>query len=138
VATSVVATDAVCAIDSEASLLEVRAGVRAAAASIGFGLVEQTKVVTAASELARNILRYAGRGCMVIERVRAGSRVGLRARFEDEGPGIDDVELALQDGFSSGDSLGLGLPGAKRLVDDLQIDSVPGRGTVVVATMWVP
>jgi serine/threonine-protein kinase RsbT len=93
-------------------------------------------VVTAASELARNVLRYAGFGRVVVEALTNGDRRGLRATFEDNGPGIEDVELALRDGYSTGDSLGIGLPGAKRLVDDLVIDSAPGRGTTVVITTW--
>jgi serine/threonine-protein kinase RsbT len=128
--------DTVCAIDSEASLVTVRSRVRATAVDMGFGIVDQTKLVTAASELARNVLRYAARGRMVAEGLTDGDRRGVRVIFEDNGPGIADVELALRDGYSTGDSLGIGLPGAKRLVDDLTIDSSPGRGTTVVITTW--
>ena len=128
--------DAVCSIDSEASLVTVRARVRASAVAMGFGIVGQTKVVTAASELARNVLRYAERGRMIVEDLSNGDRRGIRVTFEDNGPGIDDVELALRDGYSTGDSLGIGLPGAKRLVDDLSIESAPGQGTTVVITTW--
>lgn len=125
-----------CAIDTEASLVNVRSRVRAAATDLGFGIVEQTKVVTAASELARNILRYAERGRMTVTEVGDGVRRGLRVEFEDNGPGIEDLELAMRDGYSTGDSMGIGLPGAKRLVDDLDIDTEPGRGTLVVITTW--
>ena len=128
--------DTVCTIDTEASLVTVRSRVRATAVDMGFGIVEQTKLVTAASELARNVLRYAGRGRMVVEELADHDRRGVRVTFEDDGPGIEDVELALRDGYSTGDSLGIGLPGAKRLVDDLTIDSAPGRGTTVVITTW--
>jgi serine/threonine-protein kinase RsbT len=128
--------ETVCTIDTEASLVTVRSRVRAIAVEMGFGIVEQTKLVTAASELARNVLRYAGQGQMVIEELVSNDRRGVRVTFEDNGPGIDDVELALRDGYSTGDSLGIGLPGAKRLVDDLTIDSAPGRGTTVVITTW--
>jgi serine/threonine-protein kinase RsbT len=128
--------ETVCSIDTEGSLVTVRSRVRAAAVEMGFGIVEQTKLVTAASELARNVLRYAGQGRMILEVLAYNDRRGVRVTFEDNGPGIEDVELALRDGYSTGDSLGIGLPGAKRLVDDLTIDSAPGRGTTVVITTW--
>jgi len=129
-------SEAVCSIDTEASLVTVRSRVRATAVELGFGIVEQTKLVTAASELTRNVLRYAARGRMTVEELDGGDRRGIRLTFEDNGPGIENVELALRDGYSTGDSLGIGLPGAKRLVDELTIDSVPGRGTTVVITTW--
>jgi serine/threonine-protein kinase RsbT len=125
-----------CQIQSEASLVDVRGFVREAAVEGGFGIVDQTKLVTAASELARNIIRYADRGAMAVERVTEDGRTGVRVRFEDEGPGIVDVELALQDGYSTSGSLGIGLPGARRLVDDFAIESVVGQGTAVVITAW--
>ena len=128
--------ETVCSIDSEASLVTVRGRVRATAVQLGFGIVDQTKLVTAASELARNVFRYAGSGRMIIEELDDSDRRGIRVTFEDNGPGIDDVELALRDGYSTGDSLGIGLPGAKRLVDELTIDSRPGEGTTVVITAW--
>jgi len=126
-----------CEIDTEGSLLTVRANLRAAAVELGFGIVSQTKLVTAASELARNILRYAGRGTVVMEPVQDGRRIGLRARFDDSGPGILDLELALQDGYSTTDSMGVGLSGARRLVDDFHIESELGKGTRVEITVWV-
>ena len=128
--------DTVCTIDTEASLVTVRSRVRATAVDLGFGIVDQTKLVTAASELARNVLRYAEGGEMIIEVLENSDRRGVRVTFADNGPGIANVELALRDGYSTGDSLGIGLPGAKRLVDDLTIDSVLGRGTTVVITTW--
>jgi len=134
--TTLTVTPTACKIATEASLLAVRASLRAAATELGFGIVGQTKLITAASELARNVLRYAGRGVMTIERVQHGGRVGLRARFEDEGPGIADLELAMQDGYSTYNSMGVGLSGARRLVDDFRIESELGAGTVVEITMW--
>ena len=129
--------DTLCIIDTEASLVTVRSRVRATAVQQGFGIVDQTKLVTAASELARNVLRYAVRGRMVVEELSDGQRRGVRVTFEDDGPGIANLDLALSDGYSTGDSLGIGLPGAKRLVDDLTIDSALGRGTTVVITTWL-
>lgn len=136
--TTLTPTRTVCEISAEGSLLAVRAILRGAMAELGFGIVAQTKLITAASELARNVLRYAGRGTMVVERVRDGQRVGLRARFDDQGPGIADLELALQDGYSTNTSMGVGLPGARRLVDDFRIESEIGKGTMVEITAWVP
>src|SRR5438270_12007529 len=130
-------SDAVCSIDTEASLVTVRSRVRATAVQQGFGIVDQTKLVTAASELARNVLRYAARGRVAVQELSDGPRRGVRVTFEDDGPGIPDLELALRDGYSTGESLGIGLPGAKRLVDELTIDSVLGRGTTVVITTWL-
>ena len=104
----------------------------------GFGIVDQTKLVTAGSELARNILKYApgANGRMAVEMVESYGRTGLRAVFSDDGPGIADVEAALGDGFSSGGTLGLGLPGARRLVDDFDIDTQAGQGTRITLTKW--
>lgn len=105
--------------------------------ALGFGLVDQTKMVTAASELARNAVVYGGGGEVSLEQVGNGSRRGLRLVFEDRGPGIPDVELALRDGYTTGGGLGLGLGGARRLANDFEIDSAPGRGTRVAITRWV-
>jgi serine/threonine-protein kinase RsbT len=126
------------AISSEADLIRVRQSLRAEADRAGLGLVDQTKLVTAGSELARNILTYAtgSRGSLRTERVVTAGRRGVRATFADDGPGIEDVELALTDGFSTGGSLGLGLPGSRRLVDHLEITSSPGSGTTVVIVKW--
>ncbi|MFJ9738237.1 anti-sigma regulatory factor [Streptomyces sp. NPDC101166] len=114
----------------------VRQHVRQAAAALGFSLVEQTKLVTAASELARNTLVYGGGGEVETLRVTEGRVQGLRLVFSDQGPGITDVERALSDGFTSGGGLGMGLGGAKRLVHDFAIDSTPGSGTTVTVTSW--
>jgi serine/threonine-protein kinase RsbT len=126
-------------ITSEVDLIHVRQVLRAEALRVGLGLVDQTKLVTAGSELGRNILTYAtgSRGELRVEQVSAGGRRGVRATFSDSGPGIEDVNLALRDGFSTTrGSLGLGLPGSRRLVDELAITSAPGSGTIVVIVKW--
>lgn len=128
----------VVAINEEADLLRVRSALRADAQHAGLGLTATTKLVTAGSELARNIFRYAthGQGLVSIERASDGARRGVRAVFSDKGPGIADLEEAMRDGFSSAGSLGLGLPGSRRLVDEFSIDSGPGRGTTVEIAQW--
>ena len=113
-----------------------RQTVRAWAVSQGLSLVDQTKIVTAASELARNTLEYGGGGTMRVEALKDGGRVGLRLTFEDRGPGIADIALALKDGYTSGQGLGLGLGGARRLVSDFDIWSKLGEGTRVTVTRW--
>jgi len=125
-------------IREESDLLRIRSVLRAEAQNVGMGLTAATKLITAGSELARNIVRYAlhGQGEVLIERVSDGERQGVRAVFSDAGPGIADVEQAMRDGFSSAGSLGLGLPGTRRLVDEFSIDSEPGRGTTVVIAQW--
>jgi serine/threonine-protein kinase RsbT len=110
--------------------------VREWAIRLGFNLVDQTKLVTAASELARNTLVHGGGGQMCLERLTNGSRQGLRLTFEDQGPGIPDIELALQDGYTTGGGLGLGLGGARRLTNEFDIFSHPGQGTRVCITKW--
>jgi serine/threonine-protein kinase RsbT len=117
-------------ITSDVQIAEVRHAVREAAVAAGFGLVEQTKLVTAASELARNTLVHGGGGHLELAADEAGGR-GIRLTFVDQGPGIPDVPAALSDGYTTGTGLGLGLGGARRLVDEFTIDSAPGRGTVV-------
>jgi serine/threonine-protein kinase RsbT len=114
----------------------VRHAVRRWAVELGFSLVEQTKVVTAASELARNMIDYGGGGALTQEIVEDGPRRGLRLIFEDNGPGIPDIETALRDGFTSGGGMGLGLGGAKRLSNEFEIRSAPGQGTRVAITRW--
>jgi serine/threonine-protein kinase RsbT len=125
-------------IHSDLDLVWVRQHVRQAAAQLGFGLVEQTKLVTAASELARNTLIHGGGGQMECAPVTSGAVRGLRLAFSDEGPGIPDLDQALVDGFTSGEGLGMGLGGARRLVHDFKIDSRPGGGTTVTVTSWLP
>ena len=117
-------------------VIRVRHMVRASALEVGLGLVDQTKIVTAASELARNALEYGGGGTVRIEAVQNGVRRGLRLTFEDRGPGIADIALAMKDGHTTGGGLGLGLGGAKRLSNEFQIESVVGEGTRVVIARW--
>ena len=118
-------------------VVRVRQQVRMAAARSGLSLVDQTKLVTAASELARNALVHGGGGMARVEVVTSGAgKPGVRVDFADDGPGIPDVDLALTDGWTTGDGLGLGLSGARRLVDEFELTSKPGRGTSVVVTKW--
>jgi serine/threonine-protein kinase RsbT len=117
-------------------VVRVRQLVRARAVAIGLSLVDQTKIITAASELARNALDYGGGGSMKVEEVERNARKGLRLEFVDQGPGIADVERAMQDGFTTGAGLGLGLGGAKRLSNEFEVHSKPGAGTRVVITRW--
>lgn len=114
----------------------VRQHVRALAIELGFSLVDQTKMVTAASELARNTLLHGGGGTARIEVVAANARRGLKMTFEDRGKGIPDIELALRDGYSTGSGLGLGLSGTRRLMNEFDLESKPGEGTRVSATRW--
>lgn len=123
-------------IKSGADIVIVRQSVRKMAIAVGFSLVDQTKVITAASELARNTLDYGGGGTVKLEILEEGIRQGLRLTFEDEGPGIPDIEMALQDGFTSGKGLGMGLGGAKRLASEFNIVSHVGKGTCVTITKW--
>lgn len=122
----------------EADLIRVRQALRVAARKAGLGLVDQTKLITAGSELARNILVYAtnSRGTLCVWQVAERGHRGVRASFSDDGPGIDDVDKALTDGFSTAGSLGLGLPGAKRLTDRMTITTGTGQGTTVEITKW--
>ena len=114
----------------------VRQAVRTQAVSLGFNLVDQTKLVTASSELARNTLDYGGGGAAQLEVIQNEQRAGLRVIFDDQGPGIPDIEQALSDGYTSGGGLGLGLGGAKRLSHEFQISSKPGTGTRVSILRW--
>jgi serine/threonine-protein kinase RsbT len=117
-------------------IVRVRQRMREWAVEAGFSLVDQTKIVTAASELARNTLEHGGGGTARVELLVDGGRHGLRLTCEDHGPGIADLQLALKDGYTSRDGLGLGLGGARRLVNDFAIDSRPGEGTRVTVTRW--
>jgi serine/threonine-protein kinase RsbT len=123
-------------VRSEDQVVRIRQVTREWAVSLGFGLVDQTKIVTAASELARNTVIYGGGGTMRLEALNDGSRRGLRLTFEDKGPGIANIEQALKDGYTSGTGLGLGLGGARRLMNDFEIASEPGKGTRIVVTRW--
>ena len=117
-------------------VVRVRQLVRARAVEIGMGLVDQTKIVTAASEIARNTLDYGGGGTVLIELEQVGARRAVRLTFEDQGPGIVDVERAMGDHFTTGGGLGLGLGGAKRLSNEFEISSTPGLGTRVMLARW--
>jgi serine/threonine-protein kinase RsbT len=121
---------------AEDDVVRARQAVRAWAVEMGFSLVDQTKLVTAASELARNTVVYGGGGSVRMEELEEGARKGLRLTFEDQGPGIPDIERALSDGFTTGGGLGLGLGGARRLVNEFAIHSVPGEGTRVTVVKW--
>jgi len=123
-------------IQSSADVVSVRQAVRAASMDQSFSLVDQTKLVTAASELARNTLDYGGGGNVRVEHLVDGVRKGVRLTFRDQGPGIADIDLAMRDGYTSGGGLGLGLGGAKRLVNEFHIDSAPGKGTTITITRW--
>ena len=125
-------------IDSEDDIILVRRKVRDVAQSCRFDVFAASAVTTAASELARNVWTHAGHGVVTIEKVSDDLRFGVRARFEDEGPGIDDMDRALRGGHSTANSMGLGLSGSKRLVDEFSIDSSPGRGTKVIIVKWAP
>jgi len=122
------------AVDED--VVRVRQLVRAVAVAANLSLVDQTKLVTAASELARNTLTYGGGGRAEVTMVSNGRRTGVRVAFVDDGPGIADLELALTDGYTTGTGLGLGLSGARRLVDEFEIETKVGEGTRVVATKW--
>lgn len=124
------------AIGNDGDVVRVRQLVRNYATQAKLSLVDQTKLVTATSELARNTLVYGGGGTATVEMVTDGRRSGVRASFHDEGPGIPDTTLALADGWSSGKGLGLGLSGARRLVDDFDLDTEVGRGTRVTVVKW--
>jgi serine/threonine-protein kinase RsbT len=124
------------AIDTDADVVTARQEARAMGADLGFSSTDLTLLATAISEVARNITTYAGRGEVALRVVHERDREGIEVLASDEGPGIPDVELALQDGFTTGNGLGLGLPGARRLVDDFELDSTPGAGTRVRMVKW--
>ena len=121
---------------SNEDVVLARQTVRKWAVKLGFNLVEQTKIVTAASELARNTVIHGGGGVLLLETLNHDDRRGLRLKFEDEGPGIPNIDQALRDGYTTGTGLGLGLGGSKRLANDFEIHSEVGKGTRVVFTRW--
>jgi serine/threonine-protein kinase RsbT len=123
-------------VESEGDVVLVRQAVRKLTVELKLSLVDQTKMVTAASELARNMLIYGGGGAVTMNVVSELGRNGLEVHFIDQGPGIPDIELALRDGYTSGGGMGLGLGGARRLVNQFEIKSAPGEGTHVVITRW--
>lgn len=123
-------------VETEQDIVTVRQTVRKLSLQASFSLVDQTKMVTAASELARNTVIYGGGGTMQWEIVSEGLRTGVRLTFADQGPGIPNLELAMMDGWTSGSGLGMGLSGSKRLVNEFSLDSAPGKGTRVTITRW--
>ena len=123
-------------VAASGDIVSVRHAVRRQAVKIKLSLVDQTKIVTAASELARNMLIYGGGGEVTVEVLQEGFRHGLRVHFVDTGPGIPNIDLALRDGFTTGNGMGLGLGGAKRLANEFKIESTPGKGTRVTITRW--
>jgi serine/threonine-protein kinase RsbT len=125
-------------IVAEGDIVAVRRLLREVAQEIGFGITDTTRLVTAASELARNAYKYGGGGVMRWRRLEANGRQGIELQFVDQGPGIADVSLALQHGYTTGKGLGLGLPAAKRLMDELDIQSALGAGTTVTSKKWCP
>jgi serine/threonine-protein kinase RsbT len=123
-------------IHSDEDVVRVRQTVRNHAVTIGLSLVDQTKVVTASSEIARNTIRYGGGGDVLVESLRDNARRGVRLTFVDAGPGIPDIALAMTDGYSTGSGLGLGLSGAKRLSSEFDVQSTVGKGTKITLTRW--
>jgi serine/threonine-protein kinase RsbT len=123
-------------INEESDIVHARNEAKEFAKKLGFGLVDQTRISTAVSELARNVYTYAGKGEVTIQELSNPHR-GIRIEFKDEGPGIEDVELAMQDGWSSSRSMGKGLPGSKRLVDFMEINTKPGSGTLIIIEKWL-
>jgi serine/threonine-protein kinase RsbT len=132
----VITKDEIVPVHSSEDIVRVRQAVRTWAIDLGFGLVDQTKLVTAASELARNTVNYGGGGTVRMWALNNAAHSGLQLIFEDNGPGIADVELALQDGYTTGDGLGLGLGGTRRLANEFEIVSHPGEGTRVRIVRW--
>ncbi|MFT3701327.1 MAG: anti-sigma regulatory factor [Agriterribacter sp.] len=124
-------------VEKEQDVVLLRNRTKEIATRIKMGLVNQTKLITAASELVRNMLRYAGGGTILVEVISKGRENGIRMTFEDKGPGIADIALAMKDGYSTGKSLGLGLPGAKRLVNDFIIKSEVDKGTMITIIKWL-
>jgi serine/threonine-protein kinase RsbT len=133
-----VSSDASVEVEREADVVSARQKGRELAAAIGFSSTDQTLIATAISEVARNIVSYAGRGSLKFARIERQGRLGLQIVAEDQGPGIADVELAMRDVYSTGNSLGVGLPGARRLVYELELVSNIGVGTTVTLRKWLP
>ena len=126
------------ALESEHDIAVARNEVRQLASALGFRLIDQTRLATVTSELARNVIKYGGQGRLIAQPTESGDgRDGLRLIFEDTGPGIADIAAAMRDGFSTGRGLGKGLPGSKRLVDEFKIESTPGAGTRVTVVRWI-
>jgi serine/threonine-protein kinase RsbT len=132
-----VASDAEVPIERELDVVAARQKGRELSAALGFSTTDQTLLATAISEVARNIVSYAGRGRVELHRIDADGRRGIMIVASDQGPGIANLELAMRDGYSTGNSLGVGLPGARRLVDEFEITSTPGVGTTVILKKWL-
>ena len=128
--------DEVIEVRTDDDIVRARRSAREVAITAGLRLVDQTKLITAVSELARNMTRYAGGGSVDLAVVSEGGRRGVRAVFRDDGPGIDDVERAMRNGYTTGNGLGLGLGGAKRLVHEFTLETEPGQGTTITVIMW--
>ena len=126
----------VMAVATSDDVVRVRQVVRTKALACRFSLVDQTKIITAASEIARNTVDYGGGGTLLIEMLREGPRTGLRLTFADQGPGIEDLDRAMTDGYTTGGGLGLGMSGAKRLCNEFRVKSTPGQGTIVTLARW--
>jgi serine/threonine-protein kinase RsbT len=126
----------VCPLTNEEEIIDARAVVKMHAKDLGFSVLNQTKIVTAVSELARNVVEHGLGGTMRIESVENLETNGLRMTFKDEGPGIADIDMAMTDGYTSQKGMGLGLTGSKRLMDQFKLESTPGEGTTVVITKW--
>lgn len=124
-------------IQEENDIIVVRQKAREAVQRLNFRLIEQTKIITAASELARNIFEHASKGKVIIEQISNENRQGISLTFEDEGPGIENIDLAMKSGYSKSNGLGLGLPGSKKLMDDFYISSIVGKGTKVIIKKWL-
>jgi serine/threonine-protein kinase RsbT len=124
-------------INTERDIVAARRTVRERAAQLGFSETDVTRIVTAASELARNVYKYAGAGVMRWRPIQHNSRKGLELQFVDQGPGIEDLNLAFQEGYSTARGMGMGLPGARRLMDQMDVDSVVGRGTTITIKKWL-
>ena len=123
-------------VETENDIVVARQAVREAANELGFGLTDITRIVTASSELARNIFKYAGRGIMLVHSVESDGRTGIQLTFIDHGPGIPDLEQAMSEGYSTSGGFGMGLPGAKRLMDEMELTSALGAGTTAVLRKW--
>jgi serine/threonine-protein kinase RsbT len=126
----------VCPLRTEEDLVNARQAIKLHAVDLGFSTMNQTKIITAASELGRNVLEHGKGGDVHVERLRSLEKVGLRMTFKDSGPGIENLELALTDGYTSKKGLGLGLTGSKRLMDEFELTSSQGQGTTVSVTKW--
>lgn len=129
-------TEGIVEIKVESDIVAVRQAVREVSTALGFGATDTTRIVTAASELARNVFKYAGGGQMTWREVHRSSGHGIELRFEDKGPGIENIDQALTEGYTTGGGLGMGLPGAKKLMDELELVSKPGEGTTVTVKKW--